>query len=167
MACSSEGPRREFIGRVGGVAAHRLAESRENAAAIPRMLNNDLRSVALQRDQRSFYLKRPGLLWIFFLACADAWEDYYITFRASRNLATGHGLVFNVGDRLQTFTSPIGALLLALSSLLRATDRRRPHSGSIARYAFPHSVWRPLCCSLRPCGCVTPPSRASHWWVGS
>ena len=128
MACSSEGPRREFIGRVGGVAAHRLAESRENAAAIPRMLNNDLRSVALQRDQRSFYLKRPGLLWIFFLACAvplafaiytqHAWEDYYITFRASRNLATGHGLVFNAGDRLQTFTSPIGALLLALSSLL-------------------------------------------------
>jgi hypothetical protein len=92
------------------------------------MLNNDLRSVALQRDQHSFYLKQPGLLWIFFLACAvplafavythHAWEDFYITLRASRNLATGEGLVFNVGDRLQTFTSPIQALLLALSSLL-------------------------------------------------
>jgi hypothetical protein len=68
------------------------------------------------------------LLWIFVLACAvplvfavytqHGWEDFYITFRASRNLATGQGLVFNVGDRLHTFTSPIQALLLALSSLL-------------------------------------------------
>ena len=119
---------REIIGRVGGVAAHQLAESRENAAAMPHMLNNDLRSVALQRDQLSFYLKQPGLLWIFFLTCAvplafaiytqHAWEDYYITFRASRNLAMGHGLVFNAGDRLQTFTSPIGTLLPALASFL-------------------------------------------------
>src|SRR5262249_16725265 len=71
---------------------------------------------------------QPRPLWIFVLACAvplafavytqHAWEDFYITFRASRNLATGEGLVFNVGDRLQTFTSPIQALLLALSSLL-------------------------------------------------
>jgi hypothetical protein len=93
------------------------------------MLNNELvRSVALQRHLRSFYLVQPGLLWIFVLACAvplafgiytqHAWEDYYITFRASRNLATGHGLVFNAGDRLQTFTSPIGALLPALASFL-------------------------------------------------
>ena len=71
---------------------------------------------------------QPRPLWIFVLACAvplafavythHAWEDFYITFRASRNLATGQGLVFNVGDRLQTFTSPMQALLLALSSLL-------------------------------------------------
>jgi hypothetical protein len=76
----------------------------------------------------SFYLQHANLFLIFGLACAvplafaiytqHAWEDFYITFRASRNLATGHGLVFNAGDRLQTFTSPIGALLLALSSFL-------------------------------------------------
>src|SRR5688572_26910430 len=47
-----------------------------------------------------------------------AWEDYYITFRTSKNLATGHGLVFNHGDRLHTFTSPLGVLLPALSSVL-------------------------------------------------
>ncbi|WP_438479508.1 hypothetical protein [Oleiharenicola lentus] len=47
-----------------------------------------------------------------------AWEDYYITFRSSKNLATGHGLVFNVGDKLHTFTSPLGVLLPALSYLL-------------------------------------------------
>ena len=42
-----------------------------------------------------------------------AWEDYWITFRASKNLATGHGLVFTVGERLHTFTSPLGVLLPA------------------------------------------------------
>jgi hypothetical protein len=44
------------------------------------------------------------------------WEDYYITYRASKNLATGEGLVFNRGDRLHTFTSPLGVLLPALAS---------------------------------------------------
>lgn len=46
------------------------------------------------------------------------WEDYYITYRSSRNLATGAGLVFNAGDRLHTFTSPLGVLLPAVSLLL-------------------------------------------------
>ncbi len=46
------------------------------------------------------------------------WEDYYITYRSSRNLATGQGLVFNPGDRLHTFTSPLGVLLPAVSLLL-------------------------------------------------
>ena len=55
---------------------------------------------------------------IFALFTQHAWEDYYITYRASKNLATGHGLVFNVGDRLHTFTSPLGVLLPALASLL-------------------------------------------------
>ena len=41
------------------------------------------------------------------------WEDYWITFRSSRNLATGHGLVFTPGERLHTFTSPLGVLLPA------------------------------------------------------
>jgi hypothetical protein len=46
------------------------------------------------------------------------WEDYYITWRSSKNLATGHGLVYNHGDRLHTFTSPLGVLLPALASVL-------------------------------------------------
>jgi hypothetical protein len=41
------------------------------------------------------------------------WEDFYITYRASKNLALGDGLVFTVGDRLQTFTSPLQALIPA------------------------------------------------------
>lgn len=55
---------------------------------------------------------------LFALYTQHAWEDYYITFRSSKNLATGHGLVFSVGDRLHTFTSPLGVLLPAVSYLL-------------------------------------------------
>lgn len=75
-----------------------------------------------------FLSRTPRLAVVFFLACAialtfalftgHAWEDYYITFRSSRHLATGDGLVFNVGERLHTFTSPLGVLLPALASLL-------------------------------------------------
>ncbi len=52
----------------------------------------------------------------FALYTDHAWEDYYITFRASKNLATGHGLVFTEGQKLHTFTSPLGVLLPAALS---------------------------------------------------
>lgn len=42
-----------------------------------------------------------------------AWEDYYITLRSSRNLVEGNGLVFNPGERVHTFTSPLGVLVPA------------------------------------------------------
>jgi hypothetical protein len=41
------------------------------------------------------------------------WEDFYITYRSAKNLALGNGLVFTVGERLQTFTSPLQALIPA------------------------------------------------------
>jgi hypothetical protein len=56
------------------------------------------------------------------LATNHVWEDYYITYRSSKNLATGHGLVFNDGDRLHTFTSPLGVLLPAAASYLTGTQ---------------------------------------------
>ncbi len=43
----------------------------------------------------------------------QAWEDYYITYRASKNLAEGHGLTFTPGERVHSFTSPLGVLLPA------------------------------------------------------
>lgn len=46
------------------------------------------------------------------------WEDYLITYRASKNLATGNGLVFNPGEHVHSFTSPLGVLLPAVASLL-------------------------------------------------
>ncbi len=57
-----------------------------------------------------------GLLFAAFTG--HIWEDYWITFRASRNLATGNGLVYTPGERLHTFTSPLGTLLPAALSWL-------------------------------------------------
>ena len=72
------------------------------------------------------------VLALTFAAFTDIrWEDYYITFRASRNLAEGHGLVFNVGDRLHTFTSPLGVLLPAACYLLTGS-----HSDEAALWLF-------------------------------
>lgn len=71
-------------------------------------------------------------LTLLFAAYTDhVWEDYYITYRASKNLATGHGLVFNHGDRLHTFTSPLGVLLPALASVLTLNQ-----SDTIALWIF-------------------------------
>ena len=50
---------------------------------------------------------------VFVAYTQRAWEDYWITFRVSRNLATGQGLVFTPGERVHSFTSPLGVLLPA------------------------------------------------------
>jgi hypothetical protein len=47
-----------------------------------------------------------------------AWEDYYITYRVSKNLATGHGLVYTVGERVHAFTSPFNVLIPAALSVV-------------------------------------------------
>ncbi|HEY4248778.1 MAG TPA: hypothetical protein VGM64_18290 [Lacunisphaera sp.] len=65
------------------------------------------------------------------------WEDYYITFRSSKNLATGFGLVFNHGERLHTFTSPLGVLLPAVAVKLTGNA-----SDTVALWVF--RVWSGL-----------------------
>ena len=67
----------------------------------------------------------------FALYTNHTWEDYYITYRSSKNLATGHGLVFNHGDRLHTFTSPLGVLLPAIAYLFTFN-----HSDTAALWIF-------------------------------
>src|SRR5258708_4338233 len=58
----------------------------------------------------------------FFLAAAflvvilrSAWmdEDAYITLRTVDNFVHGYGLVWNVGERVQTFTHPLWMFMLA------------------------------------------------------
>jgi hypothetical protein len=51
-----------------------------------------------------------------------AWEDYFITLRSSRNLVEGHGLVFNPGAHVHTFTSPLGVLVPALCTAVAGVD---------------------------------------------
>lgn len=48
----------------------------------------------------------------------NAWEDWYITYRASKNLAIGNGLVFWPGQHTHSFTSPIGTLIPAWLNML-------------------------------------------------
>ena len=52
------------------------------------------------------------------LATNHVWEDFYTAYRSSKNLATGNGLVYNPGERVMTFTSPLNTLTAALFSLL-------------------------------------------------
>ena len=52
----------------------------------------------------------------FALYTHHAWEDYYITYRCSKNLATGQGLVFTPGERVHAFTSPLNTLIPAALS---------------------------------------------------
>src|SRR5947209_979283 len=47
-------------------------------------------------------------------------DDAYITLRASLNWATGHGPVFNPGERVESTTSPLWTALLALGIRLGA-----------------------------------------------
>ena len=55
---------------------------------------------------------------VFAAFTQHAWEDYFITLRASRNLVEGNGLVFNPGERVHTFTSPLGVLVPALCTAI-------------------------------------------------
>ncbi|HEY3177126.1 MAG TPA: hypothetical protein VGK94_15340 [Candidatus Polarisedimenticolia bacterium] len=45
-------------------------------------------------------------------------DDSFITLRYARNLAEGHGLVFNPNERVEGFTSPLWTILLAGMHLL-------------------------------------------------
>jgi len=70
-------------------------------------------------DRRALLLVVVGaflLALAFALHTRHAWEDYYITFRSSKNLVQGHGLVFTPGERVHSFTSPLGVLLPAFCS---------------------------------------------------
>src|SRR5262249_12296764 len=68
------------------------------------------------------------------------WEDYFITFRFSQNLVHGKGLVFNEGERVHGFTSPLGVLLPALFYAATGSESYEPalwlfRAASIAGYA--------------------------------
>src|SRR5947209_11944763 len=68
-----------------------------------------------------FALVAVALAIAYALATQHVWEDYFITFQHSRNLAEGRGLVYTPGERVHGFTSPMGVLLPALCYL--ATGR--------------------------------------------
>ncbi len=57
------------------------------------------------------------------------WEDYFITFRYSQNLCDGLGAVYNPGERVHGFTSPLGMLLPAVAYL------------ATGRSSYPAATW--------------------------
>lgn len=62
----------------------------------------------------------------FVLYTQQVWEDYFITFRHSQNLCQGNGLVYNPGERVHGFTSPLGVLLPAAFYALGPRDSYLP-----------------------------------------
>lgn len=76
-----------------------------------------------------------GLAFLVALAFAAAtdrvWEDFYITYKSSKNLVAGKGLVFHEGEKVHTFTSPLGVLLPALCQVLTFN-----HSDKAALWLF-------------------------------
>jgi hypothetical protein len=50
------------------------------------------------------------------------WEDFFITFKYSKNFCEGNGLVYQVGERVHGFTSPAGTLLPAFCYLVTGAD---------------------------------------------
>ena len=78
--------------------------------------------IFLPADKRTIALTGVGIL-LFTLAFArTAWvtEDAFITFRVIDNLIAGHGLVWNLGERVQVFTHPLWLATLALPMTLGA-----------------------------------------------
>lgn len=56
-----------------------------------------------------------GLALLVFLGLIDyGYDDPFITYRYAQNLLRGHGFVYNVGSRVQSTTTPLYTLLLAL-----------------------------------------------------
>jgi hypothetical protein len=58
------------------------------------------------------------LTWMLLLLGRWGFDDPFVTFRYARNLLAGHGLVYNVGQRTLSTTTPLFAVLLAGLSLV-------------------------------------------------
>lgn len=70
-------------------------------------------------------------------AITAAWlcDDAFISFRYARNLVEGHGLVFNVGERVEGYTNLLWTLLCAAGLMLGVAAERWSHVWSITAYA--------------------------------
>ncbi len=81
-----------------------------------------------------------------FVRTAAVTEDAFITFRVIENALNGHGLVWNVGERVQPYTHPLWALMLLIFTAV---------SGDIFQTSLVLSL-------LLTLGCVVPIVRHSQ-----
>ena len=65
-------------------------------------------------------LALPFLALYSWLVIRTSWvsDDAYITFRSLENFLHGYGLVFNIGERVQTFTHPLWFLLQSAAGFI-------------------------------------------------
>lgn len=68
----------------------------------------------------------PLVALAYVLITGHEWEDFFITYRHSRNFAEGHGLLYHAGERLHGFTSPINVVVPALLASVLGTDHVLP-----------------------------------------
>jgi hypothetical protein len=100
-----------------------------------------------------------GALW----ACSLIWasDDAYISFRYARNLARGHGLVFNPGERIEGYTDFLWTVLVAgLIRLGFAAGESAIVVNLLAFLALLATVWR-LAERKSPPGSPTLPGAAA------
>jgi len=62
----------------------------------------------------------------YILITHHTWEDFFITFKFSKNLAVGSGLVYMPGEKVYGFTSVINTLLLTLTYLVTGKHDYQP-----------------------------------------
>lgn len=68
---------------------------------------------------------------LMFYVNAYVCDDAFITFRTVDNVVRGHGLRWNVGERVQTFTSPLHTLLLSTAYVFVHDPRDVPNPDRI------------------------------------
>jgi hypothetical protein len=88
--------------------------------------------VCISADRRRTGLVMAAMAIVPLAYClytGQIWEDYFITFRYSQNLCDGLGPVYNSGERVHGFTSPLGMLLPALAYL------------ATGRSSYPTALW--------------------------
>src|SRR5947209_3469866 len=86
----------------------------------------DARRDLLRRELALFAFVAVTIAVLYSLITDHVWEDYFITFRHSRNLAEGNGLVYQPGERVHGFTSPLGTLLPAFLFWILRSDSYVP-----------------------------------------
>lgn len=63
-----------------------------------------------------------SIVLLFALYTQHAWEDWYITFRASKNLAMGRGLTFSPPQLVHSFTSVLGTVIPTFFSYITGNN---------------------------------------------
>jgi len=84
-------------------------------------------------------------------------DDAYISFRAAGNLAAGHGLVFNPGERLEAWTNLLWVMVLVPAACLTQVDTLAPHFGAVFAVLALVETYR----ACRYCGVPSRPAVAA------